>query len=145
MMPRTARKLSDPTIPSRRRSSTFPTASSQKVDPISNSQATSNPTVQLTLSPDPAYIVGSPSTATVTIEEATPYQNWKISEFGPNATVPSIGGDTADPNHNGVPNFLEYAFNSNPLQTGTEPLPILVFSFHGCPWSSTIRMGWLSF
>lgn len=95
------------------------------VDPISSSRATSNPTVQLTLSPDPAYIVGSPSTATVTIEETTPYQNWKISEFGANATVPSIGGDLADPNHNGVPNFLEYAFNSDPLQTGTEPLPVL--------------------
>jgi len=106
------------TIPSGQSSALIP------VNPLSNSQAV-NPTVQLTLSTAPAYTVGSPNTDTVTIQELTPYQSWKQTEFGANATVPGIGGDTADPNHNGVPNFLEYAFNSNPLQTGTEPLPVL--------------------
>jgi hypothetical protein len=61
----------------------------------------------------------------VTIVEPTPYQQWKLNEFGSNAYVSSIGGDTADPNHNGVPNLLEYAFNSNPLQAGTNPGPTL--------------------
>jgi kumamolisin len=93
------------------------------VNPISDSQATSSPTVQLTLSAAGTYTAGFPSTATVTIQEITPYQSWKLSEFGANATVADIAGDTADPNHNGVPNLLEYAFNSDPLQTGTEPLP----------------------
>jgi hypothetical protein len=94
------------------------------VDPIADSQATSSPALQLTLSSATGYAVGSPDAETVTIEEITPYQTWATSEFGANATVASIGGESADPNHNGVPNLLEYAFNSNPLQTGTEPLPV---------------------
>lgn len=109
------------TIPSGQSSAVIP------VNPIANNRATSSPTVQLTLNDDPGYFVDSPGTATVTIQEITPFQAWEMSPsvFGANATVPGIGGESADPNHNGVPNFLEYAFNSDPLQTGSEPLPVL--------------------
>jgi kumamolisin len=95
------------------------------VNPLSDPQATSSPTVLLTLNSAPNATVGSPGSATLTIEELTPYQSWKTSEFGANATNSTIAGDAADPNNNGVPNLLEYAFNSNPLQTGTEPLPVV--------------------
>jgi sugar lactone lactonase YvrE len=96
------------------------------VNPLANSQATSNPQLQLTLDSSSAYLPGDPNTTTLTIqEEATPYQNWAVSQFGSNSTNPSIAGEAADPNNNGVPNLLEYAFNSDPLQTGTEPLPVV--------------------
>ena len=93
------------------------------VNPIFNSQASVNRSLQLTLNSSANYLVGNPSAAIVTITEPTPYQAWKLSEFGSNAYVSNIGGDLADPDHDGVPNILEYAFNSNPLQSGPDPLP----------------------
>ena len=95
------------------------------VDPIADSNVTSSPTLQLTLNSAAGYTLGNPATATVTIEEVTPYQAWSTKTFGTDAVNPAIGSETADPNHNGVPNLLEYAFNSDPLQTGTEPLPVV--------------------
>jgi len=94
------------------------------VNPISDPQA-SSPTLQLTLTGNNGYTIGSPSTATVTIAEITPFQTWETNEFGANATDPNIGGALADPNHNGVPNFLEYAFNTDPLQAGNAAQPAL--------------------
>jgi kumamolisin len=93
------------------------------VNPLFNSQASANRSLQLTLNSSASYLVGSPGAATVTITEPTPYQAWKLNEFGSNAYVANIGGDLADPNHNGVPNLLEYAFNSNPIVDGSNPLP----------------------
>ncbi len=92
------------------------------VNPLFHNQSTASETVQLTLTPAAAYTVGA-DVATVTITNPTPYQAWKLNEFGSNAYVSGIGGDQADPNHNGVPNILEYAFGSNPLQSGTNPSP----------------------
>lgn len=91
------------------------------VNPLTNSSAASNPTVVLTLSASGtnAYVLGSPGAATVSITEPTPYQSWKLTEFGSSAYVTTISGDLADPNHNGVPNLLEYAFGANPLATGS--------------------------
>jgi len=106
------------TIPSGASSATI------TVNPISDPSAASSPTLQLTLTGNNGYTIGSPSAATVTITELTAFQGWQTSVFGANATNPSIAGPLADPNNNGVPNFLEYAFNSDPLQGGTEPLPV---------------------
>jgi kumamolisin len=91
--------------------------------PKENNLASSNPTLVLTLTGNNGYTIGNPSSATVTIEESTPFLVWAESEFGNNAAVTSIGGPLADPNNNGVPNFLEYAFNSDPLVGGTDPSP----------------------
>ena len=99
------------------------TSATISVTPKANDAATANPTVQLALNPSPVYALGSSPSATVTIEEITPFQTWSASMFGADATVPSVGGETADPSSNGTPNLLEYAFGGNPLQTGTGPLP----------------------
>jgi kumamolisin len=99
------------------------TSATITVTPLSNTQATSSPTLQLTLTPNFAYTLGSSTTTTVTITEQTPFQAWETSEFPGQTTDPSVVGELSDPNHNGVPNLLEYAFNANPLQAGTEPLP----------------------
>jgi len=93
------------------------------VNPLVDSQATTSRTVQLSLTGSIAGVLLNPTPATVSISQLTPYQAWQLQEFGANANDPGIAGDLADPNNNGVPNLLEYAFNSNPLQTGSEPLP----------------------
>jgi len=93
------------------------------INPLFNSQATVNRSVSLSLISSTNYVVGTPSSAIVTIVEPTPYQAWQLNDFGSNAYVSNIGGPLADPNHNGVPNLLEYAFNSNPVQSGANPSP----------------------
>jgi fibronectin-binding autotransporter adhesin len=40
---------------------------------------------------------------------------WREAQFGVNASNPAIAGDNADPDGDGMVNFLEYATNHNPL------------------------------
>ena len=47
---------------------------------------------------------------------------WQQMQFGSDATNPLVSGWTADPDHDGVANLLERAFNLNPTQSGS---PIL--------------------
>ena len=48
------------------------------------------------------------------------YATWQQTYFTPQELAdPAISGDNADPNHNGVPNLLEYAFNTNPRTNGS--------------------------
>ncbi len=42
------------------------------------------------------------------------YADWKQSAFGPNSFNPSISGDDADPDNDGIPNLVEYALRSDP-------------------------------
>jgi kumamolisin len=87
------------------------------VTPIEDNQATSSLTVQLTLGAALGYTVGSPSTATVTIQELTPYQTWATNEFGANAAVAGIADATATPENDGVPNLLKYLTDIDPSQS----------------------------
>jgi hypothetical protein len=57
---------------------------------------------------------------------------WQQAQFGDEATNPEVAGWIADPDHDGIPNLLEYASNLLPLQatpsvltrnTGTAGLP----------------------
>ncbi|MES2920020.1 MAG: LamG-like jellyroll fold domain-containing protein [Verrucomicrobiota bacterium] len=43
---------------------------------------------------------------------------WRLAEFGAAYGDPSVSGLTADPNHNGLPNLLEYALGRDPLASG---------------------------
>ena len=45
--------------------------------------------------------------------------SWRGVHFGGNATNPSVAGDDADPNHNGVPNIIEYALGGDPTGSTT--------------------------
>ena len=43
-----------------------------------------------------------------------PIDTWKLDRFGADAGNPEVAGMTADPDHDGLPNLLEYAFGCDP-------------------------------
>jgi hypothetical protein len=53
--------------------------------------------------------------------EFSQLEAWRSQNFGTNAWDPMIGGNEADPNGNGVPNILEYAFYNDPIDPGDPP------------------------
>jgi hypothetical protein len=88
---------------------------------LANPQAETNKTVFLTLSnaTGGAYLA-DPTNAVLTIIEAqSPYALWKSTHFGTNASNPAVSGDAADPDNDGIPNILEYAFGSDPNSADT--------------------------
>ncbi len=102
---------------------------------LNNSQAGTR-TVFLTLSnaTGGAYL-SSPSNAVLTITNITPplssYATWKLAHFGVNATNSVVAGDNADPDGDGVPNILEYAFGTDPMTANTtHPLLGIAISNH---------------
>lgn len=45
--------------------------------------------------------------------------SWRSEHFGAEATNPAVAGDDADPNHNGIPNIIEYALGGDPTGSST--------------------------
>jgi len=43
-----------------------------------------------------------------------PFQQWQDAVFGDNAGNPAIAGESADPDHDGIVNLMEYALNLDP-------------------------------
>lgn len=73
-----------------------------------------------------AYSIGN-GQATVVIHDK-PYGLWSIAHFTlEQLTHPELSGPGADFNHDGVPNFAEYAFNHDP--TGTNATPPFLWDF----------------
>ncbi|MDB6139527.1 MAG: hypothetical protein JWO94_2599 [Verrucomicrobiaceae bacterium] len=68
--------------------------------------------------------VGAQSSTTLTIAEP-PFQSWQYSHFTSNANTPAVADDTADPDHDGVANLLEYALNADPNQPSPSALPVV--------------------
>jgi len=65
-----------------------------------------------------------------------PYQLWQQANFSPAELAdPTISGDTADPDGDGIPNLAEYAFNTNPKIANTSGLPVM----------STVNVGGLDY
>jgi alpha-glucosidase (family GH31 glycosyl hydrolase) len=52
-----------------------------------------------------------------------PFEAWRLARFG-NTGNPTISGASADPDGDGIPNFLEYAFDLNPLAASSNGLPL---------------------
>jgi hypothetical protein len=50
---------------------------------------------------------------------ASPIEAWRYQYFGTTANTGNAA-DGADPDHDGVPNFLEYAFGSNPTNANSK-------------------------
>jgi len=51
----------------------------------------------------------------VTVDvQPSPYTQWKIANFGANASDPAVAGDTVDAENDGMPNLLKYALGDSP-------------------------------
>lgn len=85
------------------------------VAPISDSSPQGDRTVTLSLASDYSLSAGSPSSATVTIQDK-PYDAWRFAYFASAQLAdPLVSGETADPDGDGLANLLEYALGADPL------------------------------
>jgi hypothetical protein len=104
---------------------TIPAGSSSvpvTISPIDDGIVVGDVPVTLTLSNSAAYNLGSPITATVTIHD-TPFNDWRLTEFGTNANNSAISGDLANPAGDGSVNLLKYALDMNPNVPSVQGLP----------------------
>lgn len=81
-----------------------------------------NPTIVLVLSTPTSVssALGFPATAVLTIVKAAP-NAWPLAHFGTNVHNAAIAGDEADPDHDGIPNLLEYAYATDPNVPDANP------------------------
>ena len=91
---------------------------------LNDSIAQADQTLALNLGiPIGGVIAAAPGTATVTITMA--YTVWKNGKFTAAELLdPAISGDLADPDHDGIPNVLEYAFGTEPKIANVTNLPV---------------------
>jgi len=59
----------------------------------------------------------------------TPLATWRQAHFG-TAANSGTAADTADPDHDGLMNILEYAFNTDPLAASAYPLAFALTNGH---------------
>jgi len=83
--------------------------------PIQDGLPEGEETVQISVMPDPAYLVGVPASDTVFVQDA-PWDGWRLEKFSAEQLAnPAISGEQADPDLDGLANLLEYAFDFDPL------------------------------
>ncbi len=100
------------------------TSATMTLTPIDDSDPTEfNETATLTLIAGSAYFLGTPNAGTVTIHDDTPYNATWVGQFPGFKGV--LAAPTADPDGDGIPNLLEFAFNGNPLSVNMEILPTI--------------------
>ena len=90
------------------------------IRPIPDQLVESYESAVLTLQPDPAYAVDADPVATVSINDS-PVDQWRYVHFGVNSGNFAISGDNADPDHDGIPNLVEYAVGSDPNAPALSP------------------------
>lgn len=87
-------------------------SASLSITPITDTIAEGPESVTLSLTPSPNYLIGPDATLTIA---DLPFDNWRATWFTfAELNTPSISGDLADPNANGINNLLEYALNGTP-------------------------------
>lgn len=89
-------------------------ATSIFISPLENNLATNQVTVTISLTASTNYVLTNLASATAVILDR-PINNWLRANFTTaelaNATV---SGDSADPDHDGLPNLMEYALGTLP-------------------------------
>jgi hypothetical protein len=98
------------------------TSASITISPIDDGIVVGDVTVTLSLSNSPSYNLGSPAIATVIVHD-TPFNDWRLANFGTNANNSAVSGDFADPDGDGIVNLLEYALGLNPNVASVQGLP----------------------
>ena len=90
------------------------------ITPLGSNLPTNQATVTLTLVPSGNFTSTSLSNATITILDR-PINIWRRANFTPAELAnPSISGDLADPDHDGLANLMEYALGLPPK----DPTPV---------------------
>ena len=84
------------------------------ITPLGSNLPTNHATVTLTLVPSGSFTSTALSNATVTILDR-PINTWRRANFNPAELArPSISGDLADPDYDGLANLMEYALGLPP-------------------------------
>jgi hypothetical protein len=84
------------------------------VTPIPDNLPEGDRTVTLTLSPSANYALTTVCNATIVIHDR-PIDAWRLANFTTADLVdPSISGDLADPDHDGLSNLMDYALGLPP-------------------------------
>jgi hypothetical protein len=79
-----------------------------------------------TISNGKVYVPTAASNLVVYGLLSPPYQIWQASNFtSAELTNPAISGDTADPDGDGIPNLMEYAFGLNPKVANPNGMPVV--------------------
>ena len=95
------------------------------VNPLTDILAEGPETVILTIVADPSYVVGASSQATVTIKDR-PVDQWRFEKFtAVELADPSISGDLADPEGDGIVNLAEYGLRLEPKIAELTGLPVV--------------------
>lgn len=71
-----------------------------------------------------SYAGGTGNDVVLTRIVPTPWQQWQASHFGPGTNDPTLAGERADHDDDGIPNLLEYALDTDPLLGGPRSLPV---------------------
>jgi hypothetical protein len=91
-----------------------------QVVPFLDDRIEDDESVTLTIITNVAYTIGY-GEATMTIHDS-PYGLWSIRHFTlEQLTFPNISGASADFDHDGIPNFVEYAFDLDPKTPDANP------------------------
>jgi hypothetical protein len=82
--------------------------------PQADDLAEGDESVVITLLPDFFYSVGAASSVAITIKDR-PWDDWRFNRFtAVELADDAISGEAADPDGDGLPNLLEYAFHFDP-------------------------------
>ena len=94
------------------------------VTPVSDALAEGDRTVTVAVAGD-FGLAGDPAqTAVVTIQDK-PFDAWRFARFSTaELSDSSISGETADPDHDGIPNLIEYALGLNPKSPDHLPVTL---------------------
>jgi len=95
------------------------------VTPVADDIPVGATTVVLTLAPQFSYAIGAAAGDTVTIQD-TPFNAWRFANFtAADLANPSLTGDLADYDGDGIVNLLEYAFGLAPKTPDVSGLPLV--------------------